>query len=92
MPSAIRSHGCGGIEQDAFEDIALAHGERGKARELEQLQEHERARYDDTRPLRLKPHHLLTLDTFGASGPYKVLAEHFGFTAENVLAKARELL
>ena len=34
----------------------------------------------------------ITLDTFGASGPYKVLAEHFGFTAENVLAKARELL
>ena len=34
----------------------------------------------------------ITLDTFGASAPYKVLAEHFGFTAENVLAKARELL
>jgi transketolase len=34
----------------------------------------------------------ITLDTFGASGPYKELAEHFGFTAENVLAKARELL
>ena len=34
----------------------------------------------------------ITLDTFGASGPYKVLAEHFGFTVENVLEKARELL
>ena len=35
---------------------------------------------------------LLTLDTFGASGAYKDLAKHFGFTTENVLAKARELL
>ena len=34
---------------------------------------------------------MITLDTFGASGPYKALAEKFGFTAENVLAKAREL-
>ena len=34
----------------------------------------------------------LTLDRFGDSGPYKVLAEHFGFTAANVLAKAREVL
>ena len=34
----------------------------------------------------------LTLDRYGESGPYKTLAQHFGFTAENVLAKARELL
>jgi transketolase len=33
----------------------------------------------------------VTLDTYGESGPYKKLAEHFGFTAENVLAKAKEL-
>ena len=33
----------------------------------------------------------ITLDTYGESGPYKVLAEHFGFTVENVLAKAKEL-
>ena len=35
---------------------------------------------------------LITLDTFGASGPFKELAQQFGFTAENVLAKAKELL
>jgi len=35
---------------------------------------------------------LITLNTFGASGPYKELAKLFGFTAENVLAKAQELL
>ena len=34
----------------------------------------------------------VTLDKYGESGPYKVLAQHFGFTAENVLAKAREVL
>ncbi len=34
----------------------------------------------------------VTLETFGMSAPYKVLAEHFGFTVENVLAKARELI
>ena len=33
----------------------------------------------------------VTLDTYGESAPYKVLAEHFGFTVENVLAKAKEL-
>ena len=33
----------------------------------------------------------MTLDTFGSSGPYKVLADHFGFTAEAVFEKAREL-
>ena len=34
----------------------------------------------------------VTLDRFGESGPYKALAEKFGFTAENVLAKAREIV
>ena len=34
----------------------------------------------------------LTLDKFGESGPYKELAKKFGFTSENVLALARELL
>jgi transketolase len=34
----------------------------------------------------------VTLDTFGASGPYKALAQEFGFTADNVFEKARELL
>lgn len=34
---------------------------------------------------------MITMDDFGASGPYRSLAEKFGFTAENVLAKAREL-
>ena len=34
----------------------------------------------------------VTLDTFGASAPYKVLAEQFGFTVDNVYAQAREML
>ena len=34
----------------------------------------------------------VTLDTFGQSGPYKDLAKHFGFTPENVIAKAKALL
>jgi len=34
----------------------------------------------------------VTLETFGASGPYKVLAEHFGFTADNVYAQAKQLV
>jgi len=33
----------------------------------------------------------ITLDCFGASGPYKELAQKFGFTVENVLEKAGEL-
>ena len=37
-------------------------------------------------------HDFVTLDTFGASGPYKELASMFGFTVENVVAKARALL
>ena len=35
---------------------------------------------------------MITLDTFGASGPFNELAKMFGFTADNVLAKAKELL
>ena len=31
---------------------------------------------------------ILSMDTFGASGPAKILFEHFGFTVENVVAKA----
>lgn len=33
----------------------------------------------------------LSLDRFGASGPYKVLAKEFGFTAERVLELAKSL-
>lgn len=33
----------------------------------------------------------VTMDTFGASAPYAVLAGHFGFTVENVLKAAREI-
>ena len=33
----------------------------------------------------------VTMDRFGESAPYKVLAAEFGFTAANVLAKAREI-
>ncbi len=33
----------------------------------------------------------VTMDRFGASAPYKVLAEKFGFTADNVYAKAKEI-
>ncbi|MBQ7568787.1 transketolase, partial [bacterium] len=32
------------------------------------------------------------LDRFGASAPYETLYEKFGLTAENVIAKAKELL
>lgn len=35
---------------------------------------------------------ILSIDRFGTSGPYKDLAKYFGFTAENVLAAAREML
>jgi len=34
----------------------------------------------------------ITKDDFGASGPYKVLAKEFGFTADNVYATAQTLL
>jgi transketolase len=33
---------------------------------------------------------IVGIDTFGASAPAKVLFEHFGFTVENVVAKAKE--
>lgn len=35
---------------------------------------------------------ILSLDHFGSSGPYKDLAKRFGFTVENVLARARGML
>ena len=35
---------------------------------------------------------VISLERFGASAPYKVLFEKFGFTVENVIAKAKELL
>jgi transketolase len=34
----------------------------------------------------------LTQDRYGASAPYKVLAEKFGFTVDEVVARARALL
>ena len=34
---------------------------------------------------------VLGLDRFGESAPYEALAEHFGYTAENVAARARAL-
>jgi transketolase len=35
---------------------------------------------------------VLGLDHFGASAPYQVLYQQFGFTAENVIEKARQVL
>lgn len=35
---------------------------------------------------------ILSLDRFGASAPAQILFENFGFTVENILKKARELL
>jgi len=35
---------------------------------------------------------VLGQDRFGASAPYRVLAEKFGFTVENVVARAKELV
>jgi transketolase len=35
---------------------------------------------------------VIGIDRFGASGPYKVLAEKFGFTPENITAKTKEYL
>ena len=35
---------------------------------------------------------VIGLDHYGASAPYKVILEHFGFTVENVVAKAKELI
>ena len=35
---------------------------------------------------------IVSIDHFGASAPYKVLAKEFGFTTENIVKKAKELL
>jgi len=35
---------------------------------------------------------VLGLDHYGASAPYKVIFEKFGFTVENVVARAKELI
>jgi transketolase len=35
---------------------------------------------------------IIGLDHYGASAPYKVIFEKFGFTGENVVAKAKELI
>ncbi|HSR88347.1 MAG TPA: hypothetical protein VLL07_05295, partial [Pontiella sp.] len=35
---------------------------------------------------------MVTKDDFGASAPFKVLQEKFGFTAENIYETARALL
>jgi len=35
---------------------------------------------------------VLGIDHYGASAPAKIIFEHFGFTVENVVAKAKELL
>ena len=34
---------------------------------------------------------MIGIDHYGASAPYKVIFENFGFTVENVVAKAKEL-
>jgi transketolase len=36
-----------------------------------------------------KPYQVVSIERFGASAPYKVLAEKFGFTVENVATRAR---
>jgi transketolase len=35
---------------------------------------------------------IIGIDHYGASAPYKTIFEHFGFTVENVVAKANELM
>ena len=35
---------------------------------------------------------VLGVDHYGASAPFKVIAEHFGFTPANVVKVAKELL
>ena len=35
---------------------------------------------------------VIGMETFGASAPYEILMEHFGFTAENVAERAKNLL
>ena len=42
--------------------------------------------------LDFKTTQFVTKDDFGASGPYKVLAEKFGFTVDNVYAAAKKLI
>ena len=42
--------------------------------------------------LDFKTTQFVTKDDFGASGPYKVLAEEFGFTVENVYSAAKKLI
>lgn len=42
--------------------------------------------------LDVKTTRFVTMDNFGASAPYKVLASEFGFTAGNVYAKAKEIV
>ena len=42
--------------------------------------------------LDFKTTQFVTKDDFGASGPYKVLAQQFGFTVENVYAAAKKLI
>ena len=36
--------------------------------------------------------HMLGIDHYGASAPYKVIFERFGFTIENVVARAKDML
>jgi transketolase len=35
---------------------------------------------------------MIGMTTFGESAPYKDLAPHFGFTVENVVARAEKLI
>jgi transketolase len=35
---------------------------------------------------------VISLDRFGASAPYQVLYQQFGFTAENVIERAQQVL
>ena len=42
--------------------------------------------------LDFKTTQFVTKDDFGASGPYKVLAQQFGFTVENVYSAAKKLI
>jgi transketolase len=35
---------------------------------------------------------VIGLDHYGASAPYKVIFEKFGFTVENVVARAKQLI
>ncbi|NLM12828.1 MAG: hypothetical protein GX209_03660, partial [Epulopiscium sp.] len=35
---------------------------------------------------------VLTIDTFGASGPAEVLFKEFGFTVDNVVEKVKKLV